>query len=227
MKGLISIRKRHAAMLVWLLGYSIGSAAASPSLPAIIEQALQQQHPGSGITFNVSLITPSHLLPTCPTPELTLQNQGRLSGKMSVAARCDNRRRFIQITVDASGAYWTAARSVKANTLLTKADVVRKKGPLNGLPGGIILADKNIIGRVSSRTINAGQPIIKSQLKTAWKVTTGSRVEIVSIGAGFRVRSQGKALDNGAVNDTIRLRTDAGQLLTGRVDAGGGVKIDF
>jgi len=70
-----------------------------------------------------------------------------------------------------------------------------------------------------------GKPVLQNQLRQQWRLRAGQTVELVMSGPGFFIRSQGKALNNAAVDDTLRVKTTSGRNVTGKVGRDGAVTI--
>ena len=92
---------------------------------------------------------------------------------------------------------------------------------------GLIFNPDRIIGQTLTRAVTAGQPVRSNQLRQQWRLRAGQQVEIVATGEGFSVRSQGKALSNAAVNDTLKVQTRSGQTVSGRVNAEGQIELSL
>jgi flagella basal body P-ring formation protein FlgA len=58
-------------------------------------------------------------------------------------------------------------------------------------------------------------------------VRQGQDVPVVSVGPGFRVSSEGRAMNNAAPGDSVRVRMPNGQVVTGTAQAGGTVEVPF
>lgn len=151
--------------------------------------------PDRSLVQKVTLITPARLLPDCPSPQLQLASYGRLSGNMSVTARC-----------------------LPSGTALGSKDVARENGELTGQPRNVIFATQPVTGSFTTRAIQAGQPLTANMLRAPWKVRPGNPVAVVTRGPGFRVRHYGKAMSDAAVGSSLRVRLASGKMVSGAVD---------
>ncbi len=189
--------------------------------------ALFNNEQNGPITRRVTILTsPNKLAELCATPRLSISgNDSRLSGNRSVIAQCGKQKKFIQVNIQAEGTWWTASRGLKPGTPIEADDITAQSGTMARLPSGVLLRKDDIVGQITTRAINAGQPIVENHLRKRWKVTAGQEVDLLAAGAGFQIRTRGKALDNAALNETLRVRTASGQLVTGKVTAEGKVDI--
>ncbi|WP_167612770.1 flagellar basal body P-ring formation chaperone FlgA [Cedecea colo] len=200
--------------------------AEQTSLEGQIAALLNKGQNGT-ITRSVSILTPpKQLAGLCAAPRLSVSgNDSRITGNRSVIAQCGNQKKFIQINIQAEGSWWTASRAIKAGSLIQAEDITAQGGTMARLPPGVVFRKDDIVGQVTSRTINTGQPIVGSHLRKRWKVTAGQEVDLLASGAGFQIRTHGKALGNAAVNETLHVKTNSGQIISGKVTTDGKVSI--
>ncbi|HEY3590934.1 MAG TPA: flagellar basal body P-ring formation chaperone FlgA [Buttiauxella sp.] len=184
----------------------------------------EQQGP---VLHSVTVLTPlKQLAGLCATPRLSISgNNLRTIGNHSVIAQCGKQKKFIQVNIKAEGTWWTASRALKAGSLIKTEDITQQSGAMVRLPPGVILNKDAIIGQVTTRAINTGQPIAETHLRKRWKILVGQEVDLLATGEGFLIRTWGKALDNAALNETLRVKTKSGQIVTGKVTAEGKVSI--
>ena len=189
--------------------------------------ALLNKDQDSPITRSVTVLTsPKQLAELCATPRLSLSgNDSRLSGNRSVIAQCGKQKKFIQVNIQAEGTWWTASRAIKPGSLIQADDITAQSGTMARLPSGVLFRKDDIVGQITTRAINTGQPIVENYLRKRWKVTAGQEVDLLAVGTGFQIRTRGKALDNAALNEALRVRTITGQIVTGKVTAEGKVGI--
>ncbi len=118
-----------------------------------------------------------------------------------------------------------ASQSLPGGAIVQRSDIEPVTGSLDGQPGGLIFNADEIIGQRLTRAINVGKPLLENQLRQQWRLRTGQTVDLVTTGEGFRIRSQGKALNNAAVNDTLNVKTPGGRTVSGKVGPDGQVMI--
>lgn len=175
----------------------------------------------------VLLTSPEKLASLCASPHLSLSGNPRLTGNRTVVAQCDNKKYFLQIRIEAEGQWWVAARDLKAGSVLNSDDLLQRRGSLANLPSGVIMDAGNFVGAVLIRPVRAGQPLTENQLRKSWRISRGEEIDIIAYGNGFHIMARGKALDNAAVNDAVRVRMKNGQLVTGNVNNDGSVRINL
>lgn len=182
---------------------------------------------GNNIVQRVTLLTPPEQLATlCEKPDITLPAGNRLSGKRSVAVRCGEKKRFIQIHIAAEGSYWVTSRPLKKGHVLTSGDIRPHRGSLEHLPSGLLFSTNPVTGAVITRNMQSGQPLTENVLRKRWKVVSGAKVDAITTGEGFRIRAHGKALDNATQHGTLRVRLNSGKIVAGKVNENGDVLIN-
>ncbi|WP_368528569.1 flagellar basal body P-ring formation chaperone FlgA [Enterobacter cloacae] len=213
---------------------SATAAASVPSTPTAkqrlmmkLDALIQQPEDGNDIVRTASLLaTPAQLAAVCDNPELSLVGRdSRLTGKRTVLAQCGARRHFLPVRISAQGTWWIASQSLPGGAIVQRSDIEPVTGMLDNQPGGLIFNADEIIGQRLTRAITAGKPLLENQLRQQWRLRAGQTVDLVTTGAGFRIRSQGKALNNAAVDDVLKVKTAGGRTVSGKVDADGQVMI--
>ena len=77
-------------------------------------------------------------------------------------------------------------------------------------------ATANIAGRALARPLASGQALRESDLQARRWFANGQAVRIVAAGAGYSISTEGQALGHGIEGQPVRVRTEAGRILTGQ-----------
>ncbi|WP_034944184.1 SAF domain-containing protein, partial [Erwinia oleae] len=123
-------------LLLCVAGLTSMSVSAD-DLSGQLNQFFKNRYGENGLradTLNVVVKSPSSQWPTCAAPQFSLPGNSRVWGMMSVAANCDQNRRYIQVEVQVTGSYLVATRQVPRGTALTADDVKIQQGRLDTLP---------------------------------------------------------------------------------------------
>ncbi|MDY4388760.1 MULTISPECIES: flagellar basal body P-ring formation chaperone FlgA [Pectobacterium] len=184
-------------------------------LPAQINQFFASRFQGSPNTVNVVIKSPESQWPQCEAPQITLPGNTKMWGNVSLSIRCGQQRRFIQTEVQVTGNYVTSSRPINRGTTLTEKDISLTKGRLDLLPLRPILTLQGAQGAVLLRDLTPGQVITASMIRRAWVVKAGQSVQIIAQGEGFTINGEGKAMNNAAVGQAVRVRTANGQIISG------------
>ncbi|MFH2244761.1 flagellar basal body P-ring formation chaperone FlgA [Enterobacter sichuanensis] len=228
----MKLRLFSAAMAVLLCSASAGASVpsyqtAKQRLLLKLDALIQQPESNGEVVRTVALLaTPAQLAAVCENPELSLVGRdSRLTGKRTVLAQCGARRHFLPIRISAQGTWWVATQSLPGGAIVQRSDIEPVTGSLDNQPGGLIFNADQIIGQRLTRAIDAGKPLLENQLRQQWRLRAGQTVDLVTAGSGFRIRSQGKALNNAAVDDVLKVKTAGGRTVSGKVAADGQVMI--
>ncbi|ACX87648.1 flagellar basal body P-ring formation protein FlgA [Pectobacterium parmentieri] len=184
-------------------------------LPAQINQFFASRFQGSTNTVNVVIKSPESQWPQCEAPQITQPGNTRAWGNVSLSVRCEQQRRFIQTEVQVTGNYVTSSRPINRGTTLTENDIGLTKGRLDLLPLRPILTLQGAQGAVLLRDLTPGQVITASMIRRAWVVKAGQSVQIIAQGEGFTINGEGKAMNNAAAGQAVRVRTANGQIISG------------
>lgn len=201
--------------------------ALAQDLTAQLSAFFAQRLAGFSDEVVVKVKTASTLLPQCEQPALSVQGNARLWGNVNVLAQCGSEKRYIQVTVQASGNYVVAAAPLARGTTLSPTSVTLKRGRLDQLPPRTLLETQQVEDAVVLRDVAVGQPIQQFMLRQAWRVKAGQRVQVIASGEGFSVNSEGQALNNAAIAQNARVRMSSGQVVSGVVSADGSVLINL
>ncbi|CNI15310.1 flagellar basal body P-ring formation protein FlgA [Yersinia sp. 2105 StPb PI] len=219
--------------LVFLCCFKVLAASAeNESLTAKITALVSSQNgipADTSVLQTIKILTPPEQLDSlCPNPELSLAgNNTRLTGKRSVIAQCGNKRKFVQISVQAQGTWWSARHAIKPGVVIQSEDIESRTGSLERLPAGLIFNKEHIIGQTTTRSISPGNPVLQNQLRARWAIMSGQAVEVIATGPGFRIRAKGKALDNAALGESLRITMRSGKIMTGVVSSEGKVDMNL
>lgn len=196
-------------------------------LSAQLTDFFVQRLAGFSDEVTVKVRTPDNLLPRCEQPEFSVPANAKLWGSLSVLARCAGEKRYLQVTVQATGNYVVAAEPIVRGSTLQESSVALKRGRLDQLPPRTMLDINQAQDAVSLRDLAPGQPIQLSMLRQAWRIKAGQRVQVIASGDGFSVNGEGQALNNASVAQNARVRMASGQIVSGTVDTDGNILINL
>jgi flagellar basal body P-ring formation protein FlgA len=169
-------------------------------------------------------------LAACATLQPFMPNGARMWGRTTVGVRCASGHPWtvwLQARVSIRATYYVAAHAMLPGEVISEADLVSRDGDLTMLPMSIITAPSQAIGSVTLMRVGAGLPLRQDMLKNAAQVTAGQAVRVVAQGNGFSISSEGNALSNATPGQPVRVRTSAGQIITGIVKDSGTVQIQM
>jgi flagella basal body P-ring formation protein FlgA len=129
---------------------------------------------------------------------------GRQQFMLLVGSETAPMRLPVEAEVSGTARAVTVVRTIERGTLLAAEDVQLQTVTLQR--SVTILNDaKEVIGRETTRTLNAGQVITNDMFRTVRLVKRGETIDVFSIGAGLQISEPGKALADGSFDDTIQV----------------------
>jgi flagellar basal body P-ring formation protein FlgA len=131
----------------------------------------------------------------------------------------------VPFTVKVMGEALYTARPLARGEALTDQDVTAQRTDLAQLPAGVLTDRSQAVGRIPNVSVAAGLPLRAEMLRGAHVVTLGQNVRIVFTGDGFKVSSEGRALGNAALGETVQVRSASGKVVKGQASAAGVVEV--
>lgn len=214
---------------------ALANQAVKQNLPAVkakIAEFLEMQtigYPGK-VSVHVGAIDPNIKLAYCPELQVFLPAGSRAWGKTSVGVRCNapsNWTIYVQATVNVEAKYLVAAAPLAQGQIVTIQDLLFEKGDLTQLPAGVFTDMAQAIGRSVSMSMNVGTVLRQEMLKITPVVQQGQTVKVTSVGEGFSVSAEGKAMTKANEGQLVQVKVSSGQVVTGIARIGGQVEVNF
>lgn len=231
------IRKALIALVSLLFVHAVQAQTGAPrqdhaQLRQTVEQFLRIQTAGlpGEVSITVGNIDSRLKLAACPTPQAFLPHNNRAWGKTTVGVRCTAPATwavYIPVRVLVQGDYIAAAVPLAQGQVIRQEDIAKVKGDLTTLPSGIITNSAQVVGQTVTRSLPLGAPLRQDSLRSQRAVQQGQTVKLVSGGPGFRVSTEGKAQTNANEGQTIQVRTNGGQIISGIAKMGGVVEVAY
>lgn len=197
-----------------------------------VEQFLRNQTIGLPGQVNITIgnIDSRLNLKACIFPEPFLPQGSRAWGKTTVGIRCSapvSWTIYLQATVKVISNYIAIATSLSQGKVIGPHDIIKLKGDLTSLPNGIITEESQAVGRTLAISLTSGTPLRFDALRNQFAIQQSQLVRLISIGSGFSVSTEARALANANEGQIIPVKTTSGQLITGVAKAGGVVEVHF
>ncbi|MFL9923723.1 flagellar basal body P-ring formation chaperone FlgA [Herbaspirillum lusitanum] len=196
------------------------------------EQFLKQQTSGmpGQITISVDPVDSRLILAACLEPQAFMPNGARLWGKTTVGLKCvapSPWTIYVRANVQVMADYFVTATPLAQGQTIGPNDVTRLKGDLSTLPTGVITEESQAVGRVAAMSLRAGTPLRMDAIRNQRVVQQGQPVRVVSIGAGFQISTEARALTNATEGQLAQAKTSAGQVVSGIAKPGGILEINY
>jgi flagella basal body P-ring formation protein FlgA len=221
-------------LLVLLAGFQgMGAVAQNQDLEAlrkaVVEFARSQtaKLPGE-VEIEVGALDERLQLTACQALQAYLPAGARPWGRSNIGVRCQKPESWsiiVPITVKVMGEALYTARPLVRGEPLTDQDFTAQRTDLAQLPAGVLTDRAQAVGRIANVSVAAGLPLRADMLRGAYVVTQGQDVRIVFSGDGFKVSSDGRALGNAALGETVQVRAASGKVVKGQASAAGVVEV--
>jgi flagella basal body P-ring formation protein FlgA len=197
-----------------------------------IEQFLQVQTAGlpGQVQIKISAIDPRLNVAQCAALEPFIPTGSRAWGKTTVGVRCSAPGKwviYVSTTVRVHGDYFVAATPLAQGQSISPKDIAKTSGDLTSLPAGVITDASQAVGRNTTISVPSGAPLRQDALRTQQAIQQGQTVKLISIGPGFRVSAEARALNNATEGQVTQARTQSGQLISGIAKAGGILEVTY
>ncbi|SFE26099.1 flagella basal body P-ring formation protein FlgA [Nitrosomonas sp. Nm166] len=171
------------------------------------------------VIVNIDKIDKHLSLPKCPQLEPFIPTGSRLWGKTSIGVRCNSQFAswtiYIQAEVNVMADVLHVARPVSTGQILAYEDIAPQNVNLTHMPDGIFTQASQIIGKVATTNLTAGQPLRAQMLRAPYVILRGQKVNLVVQGRGFSISSEGQALADAAEGKVIQVRNKSGRIISG------------
>lgn len=182
-------------------------------------------------SFTVGSLGPGNQLSPCTSGFEVSQPPGAHAwGRSHVMVRCYDEGGWkvnIPVHIRVVADYLVTARPLSQGQRVGEADIARQTGDLSELPAGILTEPGQAVGRTAAQSLPAGRPLRADMLRQPLVVIQGQSVKLVSGGPGFRVSSEGRALNNGIEGQGVQVRLGNGQVVSGTARQGGIVEVAY
>lgn len=194
------------------------------------ERLLKTQTAGIAGTVSIDVEPPRAPLPSCATLEAFQSPGARSIGRTTVGVRCLAPQRwtvYLPAQVKVVGQYVVARESLRAQQVISAADLSVREGDLGSLPADVATDPQALVGYRAVSGIAAGAPLRATLLRPPLVVQQGQPTRLVLTGPGFTVQSEGQALANASRGDRVRVKTRSGQIVSGIAEDGQQVVVAF
>lgn len=214
------------------LGQTVALAAptaAEPALDKTVELFAAQEANGLGrVEVSVGQLDSRIRLAPCARMEPFLPPGMRLWGRGYIGMRCVEGAHWsvmVPVTVRIYGKALVAAQPLTAGLPVGENDVREEEIELTRETTPPITDRSLLAGKTLARGLMPGQPLRIEYLRVPPTVAAGDPVKIELVGTGFSVAASGQALSPGGEGQTVRVRTEAGRMLSGVIRHGRTVEV--
>ncbi|MEZ0343646.1 MAG: flagellar basal body P-ring formation chaperone FlgA [Caldimicrobium sp.] len=119
-------------------------------------------------------------------------------------------------------------RTLPRKSIITEEDITYEMCELSRLPHDVLLNKESILGKETRSTLMAGTVLRASLISEPLLIKRNQVVEIIAKGKNFIVKAKGIALENGKLNEFIRIKNlSSKKIVQGKVTGEGFVEVYF
>lgn len=196
-----------------------------PLLHSLADNYLKTQTAGlpGKVSFTVNPADVRTRLPACTSLEAFMPPGSRSAGKTTVGIRClapSSWAIFLPAHIRQIGNYVSAAVGLTSGQPITADKLLQRTADLGALPDDVVTNPEQVIGMNLTAGVAPGTPLRQSLLRAPQVVQQNQTTRLILNGNGFVIHSEGRALANAHVGQSVQIRTGAGQIVSGiaRVD---------
>ncbi|MDQ1363764.1 MAG: flagellar basal body P-ring formation protein FlgA [Pseudomonadota bacterium] len=169
-------------------------------------------------------------LQQCDQPlQTSLAPGSRFAGKTTVAVRCASPKPwalYVSANVSTLASVYQTAVPLPRDHIITEQDLTAVKTDLGKLNRGYYSKLDDLLGKQTRRSLPPGQILHPAHIKVPNWVKRGEQVALVAGNPQFSIRTQGEALNDGAVGDQVRVKNlSSNRIVEGTVTAQGTVTV--
>ncbi|TAH46913.1 MAG: flagellar basal body P-ring formation protein FlgA [Betaproteobacteria bacterium] len=222
----------YAALAATVHGPTAHAQQSPEAVGSVVRAFLERETRGlpGQVSITLSPLDARNQLPPCAALVPFLPGGTRAWGRISVGVRCDSPvtwTAYLQAHIAVLAEHLITKRPLRAAQIVGPDDLDLRHGDLTALPDNTLTDAAQAIGHHTRHAIAAGVPLRGEMLRIPPAVQQGQPVQVISTGTGFRVASEGRALNNAAPGESVRVRMANGQVVTGTARAGGSVEVAF
>ncbi|MET4694725.1 flagellar basal body P-ring formation chaperone FlgA [Endozoicomonas lisbonensis] len=197
---------------------------------ALEEKALELSREISNSRYESSLDSlPSLPVDRCKTrPDITFLN-GMEAGSQRIRIECSQPSRwslYARGHISLFVPVLVATRSLTRGDTISDSDVTLREMDVSQLRRGYLMDSSSFTNQQLSRRIRAGDVITPNALQEARLIRRGDRIAIVAGSEDFSISMPGEALEDGRLNQQIRVRNlSSGKTIRGMVSGNNEVRV--
>lgn len=153
----------------------------------------------------------------------------RFIGRQSVEVRCTGDKPwkiYLQVNVLAKTDVPVLKHAMVSGSVISRNDIELTQINLGTGSKPIIRSVDQLLGKKVKRHLNAGIPILVSQIEAPDMIQRGQQVSLEYENNGLMVRMSGRSNQNGAEGDWIKVvNLNSGKTIEGRVNSSGNVSV--
>ena len=196
---------------------------AQDDLQVVVQKFIEEQIQDKNQEIIVELKTPSLSKKkiTCSDPQVFLPQGAKLRGRTVVGINCSDEKKPSYATIDIkiNRIVLVPTHRLDDHYQIRREDLIEKKVDVSNFQYELLTDYSQIVGKSTKRPMMSGLPIKIGDLQSNDAVTPGEIVNVLYVGQGFKVTTQGKVINAGDLGQNVQVRIVSGQVVNGIVKA--------
>jgi len=152
-------------------------------------------------------------LPHCNRPlDAELLGQQRSSPNITVTIKCQSERPWsvhVPVKISSFADIFVAARPLPKGVAIQLSDLRQERRETSPLRNGYFENAETVVGRIPKRSLPMGAAVTPGDLELSRIIQRGNKVTIIANSGSISVRMPGKALDDAAAGELIKVENIA------------------
>lgn len=165
-----------------------------------------------------SVVESGHLdprlrLPRCQRPlDAELLGQQRNSANVTVTIKCQGNKPWsihVPVKISTFADIFVTARPLPRGVAIEPSDLRQERRETSLLSNGYFEHAETVVGRMPKRSLPKGAAVTPSDLELSRVIQRGHKVTIIASSGSITVRMPGKALDDAAAGELIKVENSS------------------
>jgi flagella basal body P-ring formation protein FlgA len=134
---------------------------------------------------------------------------------------------YVPFKVSVKRSLYMAKRNIGKGDVIRLGDLAVRESYLNGVSSAYPVGVNDVVGKEAKKEIPAGAIILNQVLEGVMAVQKGQTVSIMAENKRLSVQAKGTALEKGRLGDLIKVKTQGGKEIVGKVTGNDVVAVEF
>jgi flagella basal body P-ring formation protein FlgA len=134
---------------------------------------------------------------------------------------------YVSFKVMVKRSLYMAKRNIEKGDVIHLGDLSVRESYLNGVSAAYPVGINDVVGKEAKKEIPAGAIIMNQLLQGVMAVQKGEAVSITAENKRLSVQGKGTALEKGKMGDLIRVKSQGGKEIVGKVTGSNAVAVQF
>jgi flagella basal body P-ring formation protein FlgA len=198
---------------------SFAQNQSTDALMSKVATHLQQKFGGPNNAL-IKVFPPETELNLTPCNKLDISVPGgpsSINGNIRVGVKClqtNGWTIFLSANVQQKKTYFITKRQIPYGEILKSEDLVPAQDFPDNIPMDAVLDLRQAVGRGVVEIVEKNTAILSRHFSNQAVISNGQAVKVLVQGNGFKITSDGKALGNATVGQSVKIKLNSGQVVT-------------